>query len=429
MYLAPRGTIDILPEDQPYWLHVYDQIRRVTQLYDYQRIDIPAFEETGLYVRGVGEGTDIVDKEMYSFVDKGGRDITLRPEFTAGIMRSYIQNGMRTRPQPVKVYTTGPIFRYERVQAGRYRQHTQFDIECIGSSDPAVDLEVMSVAWQLFSELGFEGLSFQLNSTGCPDCRPGYIRKLVAYYEAHRGEVCEDCRRRLERNPLRLLDCKVESCQPIIAGAPQILDDLCSECAEHFGSLRGYLDGLGRAYAINHRLVRGLDYYTKTVFEVWAQGIGAQNAVCGGGRYDGLAQELEGEPTPGIGFGSGLERIVMLMKQQGVPVPGVPGPQVVLAYHGQPAKIRCLGLLTELREQGVRATMGFDDRSLKAQLRNANRLGATYALVLGDQELAADRIMLQDMVGDAPRETIELVRVLDELRTRLGVEAACNASA
>jgi histidyl-tRNA synthetase len=427
VYLAPRGTIDILPEDQPYWLHLYDRIRRVVQLYDYQRLDVPIFEETGLYVRGVGEGTDIVDKEMYSFQDKGGRDITLRPEFTAGIVRSYLENGMRTRPQPVKIYSTGPIFRYERVQAGRYRQHTQFDIEAIGSSDPAVDLEVMSVAWQLFSELGFRQLSFQLNSTGCPQCRPGYIHDLVAYYEGHRGEICDDCKRRLERNPLRVLDCKVEGCQPIIAGAPQILQDLCPECSEHFSALRGYLDTLGRAYTINHRLVRGLDYYTKTVFEVWAQGIGAQNAVCGGGRYDGLAEALGGDPTPGIGFGSGMERIVMLLKEQGLAVPDISGPQVVLAYHGQPAKSQCLRLLNDLRDAGVRATMGFDDRSLKAQLRGANRTGAAFALVLGEQEMAAGQVVLQDMLRDSPREAISQTDVVRTLLARLGMDAACKA--
>ncbi|NLX41880.1 MAG: histidine--tRNA ligase [Chloroflexi bacterium] len=425
MFLAPRGTVDILPEDQPYWIHVYDVIRDVVRLFGYSRLDVPIFEETGLYVRGVGEGTDIVDKEMYSFVDKGGREITLRPEFTAGLVRAYIQHGMHTLPQPVKLYTTGPIFRYERVQAGRYRQHTQFDVEVLGSSDPAVDLEVMSVAWHLFSQLGFGGLAFQLNSTGCPRCRPAYIEALVHYYEGHQGEVCEDCRRRLVRNPLRLLDCKVDSCQPIINNAPHIMDYLCSECAEHLATLRGYLDGLGRAYTINHRLVRGLDYYTKTVFEVWAQGIGAQNAVCGGGRYDGLAQELGGQPTPGIGFGSGIERIVMLMKEQGIQVPGIPAPQVVLVYHGEACKARALQLLTELREQHVAATIGFDDRSLRAQLRNANRTGAPYALVLGEQELAAGEIVLQGMLADGTREALPLGGAARVVAARLGAGATC----
>lgn len=426
MFVAPRGTLDILPEDQPYWQYLYDRIRRVVALYDYRRLDVPIFEETALYVRGVGQGTDIVDKEMYNFTDKGGREIALRPEFTAGMVRAYLQHGMHTLPQPVKVYTTGPIFRYERVQAGRYRQHTQFDIECIGSLDPAVDLEVMSVAWQLYSEIGFRGLAFQLNSTGCPVCRPGYIQQLVAYYEPRRAEICEDCRRRLERNPLRLLDCKVEACQPIISAAPHSGASLCSECTAHFGALRGYLDALQRPYTLNHRLVRGFDYYTKTVFEVWAQGIGAQNAICGGGRYDGLAQELGGPPIPGIGFGSGMERIVLLMKENGITVPGAPAPQIVLVYHGQAAKLCCLQLLTDLREQGIRAVLSFDDRSMRAQLRNANRMGAAYALVLGEDELATGQITLQDLLTEAPRETVTRASVVSLLTQRLKPGEPCR---
>ncbi|HHX43506.1 MAG TPA: histidine--tRNA ligase [Chloroflexi bacterium] len=406
MYVAPRGTIDILPEDQPYWEFLRAKIAEVTALFDYRRIDVPIFEETPLYVRGVGEGTDIVDKEMYSFIDKGGRDITLRPEFTAGIVRAYVQHGMKTLPQPVKLYTLGPIFRYERVQAGRYRQHTQFDIECIGEQDPAVDLEVMSVAWELFSRIGFQGLNFQLNSTGCPKCRPNYLRVLVEYYRQHETEICADCRRRLERNPLRLLDCKVEGCQPIIEAAPHITDYLCEECAEHLALLRRYLDALDRPYTMNHRLVRGLDYYTKTVFEVWAQGIGAQNAVCGGGRYDGLAEELGGSPTPGIGFGSGMERLVLLMKEQGIQVPELPRPQVALVTIGQEAKVRALQLLNELRESGIRAVIGFGDRSLRAQLRSANRSQVAYAVILGEEELASGQVRIQDMRSDASPELI-----------------------
>jgi histidyl-tRNA synthetase len=423
VYVAPRGTIDILPEDQPYWRFLYEQIERVTALFGYQRLDVPVFEETSLYVRGVGEGTDIVDKEMYSFQDKGGRDITLRPEFTAGIVRAYIQHGMKTQPQPVRLFTTGPIFRYERVQAGRYRQHTQFDIECIGEIDPAVDLDIMSVAWQLFSNLGFKGLAFQINSTGCPRCRPGYIDVLVDYYRQHEDDICADCRRRLVRNPLRLLDCKVDTCQPIIAAAPHIQDHLCAECNEHFGILRGYLDQLDRPYTINHRLVRGLDYYTKTVFEVWAEGIGAQNAVCGGGRYDGLAEQLGGEPTPGIGFGSGMERIVLLMKAQGIQVPGLPEPQVVLAYLGAPAKLEALRLLNALRESGIRAAIGFGDRSLRAQLRGVNRTGAVYAVVIGEQELEQGQAVLQDMREGGGRESIALAEVVTTLRQRLAAAA------
>ncbi|MBC7234547.1 MAG: histidine--tRNA ligase [Chloroflexi bacterium] len=419
MYVAPRGTIDILPEDQPYWEFLRAQIREVTALFGYQRIDVPVFEETSLYVRGVGEGTDIVDKEMYSFLDKGGRDITLRPEFTAGIVRAYIEHGMKTWPQPVKLYTVGPIFRYERVQAGRYRQHTQFDIECIGEQDPAVDLEVMSLAWELFSRLSFTGLAFQLNSTGCPKCRPAYVALLVDYYQDKRDLICTDCTRRLERNPLRLLDCKNEQCQPVIAGAPHIMDYLCPDCATHFSRLRTYLDALHRPYTINHRLVRGLDYYTKTVFEVWAEGIGAQNAVCGGGRYDGLAEELGGDPTPGIGFGSGMERLVLTMKQQGIQVPGLPQPQVAVIYLGEEPKKKALELLIGLREAGIAATLAFGDRSFKAQFRHADRENARYALVIGHDELRAGRVALQDMRSDAPRELIELPEAVETVRQRL----------
>jgi len=418
MYVAPRGTIDILPEDQPYWEHLRVQIRAVTGQFGYQRIDVPIFEETSLYVRGVGEGTDIVDKEMYSFQDKGGRDITLRPEFTAGLVRAYLQHGFKTLPQPVKLYTIGPIFRYERVQAGRYRQHTQFDIEAIGTVDPAVDLEVMSVAWQLYLNLGFEGLAFQLNSTGCPNCRPGYVKKLVRYYRRHEDAICGDCKRRLERNPLRLLDCKTPSCQPIIAEAPHIQDHLCQECEQHFSDLRRFLDALERPYTINHRLVRGLDYYTKTVFEVWAQGIGSQNAVCGGGRYDGLAEQLGGDHTPGIGFGSGVERLVLTMKEQNIVVPGLPQTQVALIYRGGEAKVRAIELLTAMRAEGVRASMGFGDRSIKAQLRGANKSGARIALVLGEDEMAQGTIRLQDM-RDGERQSLPQAGILSAVRARL----------
>jgi len=418
MYVAPRGTMDILPEDQPYWRHLREQVHQVAALFDYRPVDVPIFEETSLYVRSVGEGTDIVDKEMYSFTDKGGREITLRPEFTAGIVRAYLQHGMKTLPQPVKLFTIGPIFRYERVQAGRYRQHTQINIECIGELDPAVDLEVMSVAWHLFSSVGFRDLSFQLNSTGCPRCRPGYLRALVDHYRPHESEICDDCKRRLTRNPLRLLDCKAAGCQPIVVAAPHIEGYLCPECQEHFARLRRYLDALARPYTLNHRLVRGLDYYTKTVFEVWAQGIGAQNAVCGGGRYDGLAEALGGEHTPGIGFGSGMERLILAMKEQGIQVPGLPSPQVALVYHGQNAKMRALQLLTTLREAGIRATISFGDRSLKAQLRNASRGQVPYALVLGEDELASGQVLLQSMVGDMPQQAVSQADIVAALTSR-----------
>jgi len=396
-FQRPTGTLDILPEDQPYWYHVRARARQLAEPAGFERIDVPIFEATELFARGVGAGTDIVDKEMYSFADKGGREITLRPEFTAGLVRAYIENGMHVRPQPIKLYTFGPIFRYERPQAGRYRQHTQFNVEILGDQDPAADLEVMLLAWDLYADLGFRDLAFQLNSTGCPQCKPGYIAVLKEYYAGRHGEICDDCRRRLERSPLRVLDCKAKQCQPVIEDAPHIIDYLCAECAEHFATLREYLDLLDRGYIINHRLVRGLDYYTKTVFEVWASGIGAQAAVCGGGRYDGLAELIGGPPTPGVGFGSGLERIILVMKQLGVEVPPLPKPAVFLAHLGPQAKRETLRLADALRREGVGAWSAFGKRGLKSQLREAGKRGVRYAVILGENELAAGKAAVRDM--------------------------------
>lgn len=419
MYQAVRGTQDILPEDAPYWRYVESTIHELCGRYGYERLEPPLFEETSLFVRGVGEATDIVEKEMYSFTDRGGRDLSLRPEFTAGVMRAYVEHGMHTWPQPVKLYSMGPAFRYEAPQAGRYRQFHQLNVEAIGEEDPAVDLEIMSVAWDLYEALGSTGLSFQLNSTGCPDCKPAYIQKLVAYYEEHLTEVCEDCRRRLERNPLRVLDCKVETCQPIIEGAPRMRDHLCGECAAHFETLLGYLDILERPYTLNHRLVRGLDYYTKTVFEVWAEeGLGAQNAVCGGGRYDGLIEELGGPPTPGIGFAAGLERIILTMKAQDVAVPELPRPRVLVAYLGEETKGQAVLLTNRLRSAGLGTLLAFGQRSLRSQLKHADRSEVRYTLILGEDELAQREVTVRDMaLGEQQR--VPLTDIADWLTRHL----------
>jgi histidyl-tRNA synthetase len=417
-FQRPTGTLDILPEDQPYWYHVRSRARHLAELAGFERIDVPIFEETQLFARGVGEGTDIVDKEMYSFQDKGEHDITLRPEFTAGVLRAYIENGMHVLPQPVKLYTFGPIFRYERPQAGRYRQHTQFDVEILGDQDPAADLEAMVLAWDLYAGLGFRDLAFQLNSTGCPKCKPGYIDVLMDYYAAHRDAVCEDCVRRLERSPLRVLDCKADQCQPLIENAPHIADYLCEECAEHFATLRDYLDLLGRAYTIDHRLVRGLDYYTKTVFEVWAADIGAQSAVCGGGRYDGLAEAIGGPPTPGVGFGSGIERIVLVMKQLGVQVPSLPAPPVFVAHLGAQARREAVRLAHTLREADVGAWLAFGQRGLRSQLREADKRGVRYAIIMGENELAAGTATVRDMQAREQAD-VALVELVEWLRARI----------
>ena len=418
MYQAPRGTQDILPADRPYWRYVTGQMHDVAALFGLQQIDPPIFEETSLFVRGVGEGTDIVDKEMYSFQDKGGGEITLRPEFTAGVMRAYIEHGMHVLPQPVKLYSIGPIFRYERPQAGRFRQHHQFNIEILGDMDPAVDLEVMSVVWTLLTRLGYRGLSFQLNSTGCPVCRPGYRQALVDYFAAYEDRLNDVDRRRLKINPLRLFDSKEEAAQPLLDDAPHSEDYLCEECRTHLATLRSYLEALAMPYAINFRLVRGLDYYTKTVFEAWDEGIGAQAAVCGGGRYDRLIEMLGGPPTPGIGFGMGIERVIASLKQQGVTPPPLPAPRVQVSPLGAAATVPALKLVRDLREAGVGALLAFGGRSLKAQLKSADRSGVAFTLILGDQELASGAVVARAM-AEGQQTTVALTEVVAWLRTRV----------
>lgn len=418
MYQAPRGTQDILPAERPYWRFVTGQMHAVATLFGLQQIDTPIFEETGLFVRSVGEGTDIVDKEMYSFQDKGGDEITLRPEFTAGVMRAYIEHGMHVWPQPVKLYSIGPAFRFERPQAGRFRQFYQFNVEVIGEMDPAVDLEIMSVAWALLTRLGYRGLNFQLNSTGCPKCRPAYRQALVDYFKAHESRLNDVDRRRLAINPLRLLDSKEEAIQPLLNDAPHSIDHLCAECATHLATLRSYLDGLGMPHSINFRLVRGLDYYTKTVFEVWAEGIGAQAAVCGGGRYDGLIEELGGPPTPGIGFAMGIERVIASLKQQGIVPPALPMPRVQISPLGEAARMPAIRLVNDLRAAGIGVLLAFGSRSLKSQLKSADKAGITFTLIIGDQELADGVALARDMAS-SQQETIPLAGVVDWLRAKV----------
>jgi len=420
VYQAVRGTQDILPVDRAYWRYVTEQMHAVATLFGLQQIDPPIFEETSLFVRGVGEGTDIVDKEMYSFQDKGGTDITLRPEFTAGVMRAYIEHGMHVWPRPVKLYSLGPIFRHEAPQAGRYRQFHQWNVEMLGELDPAVDLDVMSVAWMLLARLGYRGLNFQLNSTGCPreTCRPRYRKALIDYFSAYQDRLNEVDRRRLAINPLRLLDSKEAAAQPLLGDAPHSADYLCEECAAHLATLRSYLDALEMPHTINFRLVRGLDYYTKTVFEVWAEGIGAQAAVCGGGRYDGLIEELGGPATPGVGFAMGIERVIASLRHQGIEPPALPAPRVQVSPLGEAARLPAIELVRDLRTAGIGVAPAFGDRSLKSQLKGADKAGIAYTLILGDQELADGVVVVRDMVS-SQQETIALTGIVDWLRARV----------
>ncbi len=399
MFQAPRGTQDILPEDEPYWRFLEDRIHRITALYGFGCLSTPMFEDTSLFVRGVGEVTDIVEKEMYSFSDKGGDHVTLRPEFTAGVVRAYLEHGMHVRPQPVKLYSLGPIFRYDRPQAGRYRQFTQVNFESIGEMDPAVDAEIIALCLDFYRDLGLGGVTMQLNSIGCPQCRPAFVQALRDYYAGHSDDLCGDCKARLARNPLRLLDCKVPGCQPLADAAPRTSEHLCFECQDHFTRLRAYMDAISVAYTLNPRLVRGLDYYTKTTFEFWPARAGSQSSLGGGGRYDGLAQAIGGRPTPGIGVALGLERIVLELKSQQISPPALTSPRAFMVAMNEPARLAAVSLVADLRAAGCPAVMAFGQRSMKAQMKQAGASGARYVLILGDDELAAGAVTLRDMAG------------------------------
>ncbi|MBK6328724.1 MAG: histidine--tRNA ligase [Chloroflexi bacterium] len=396
------GMQDVLPEDRRYWDFVIDKATDLAQRYGFQHIDVPIIEYTPLFARGMGTASDVfVQKEMYTIEEDDDTSITLRPEFTAGFVRAFIENGMMTWPQPVKLFSIGPIFRRERPQAGRYRQHSQFNAEILGELDPAADLEVMMLAMNLYRELGYKGLTFQLNSTGCPTCKPIYIQALTQYLADQQDKLAAIDKERLSKNPLRVLDSKEPGMDKLLAEAPHIIDHLCADCAAHLADLRGLLEALDQSYTINFRLVRGIDYYTKTVFEVWAEGIGAQAAVCGGGRYDGLAEAIGGPSTPGVGFGSGIERIILGLQEQGIEAPKTPQPTVLVAHFGGETKKTAVTLTYQLRAAGIGARLAFarDKRSLKSQMREANRWGVRTVLILGEDEVAAGMVTVRPLDG------------------------------
>ncbi len=417
-YKRITGMRDVLFDDQPYCRYILAKIQETTDLFGYRRLDTPLLEQANLFVRGVGEGTDIVEKEMYIFDDRDGAQLALRPEFTAGIMRAFVENGLHTLPTPLRVWTVGPLFRHERPQAGRYRQHSQFDIEIIGEQDPAVDVEIISVAWHLFTSLGFYGLRLYINSTGCPACKPTYIQALVDYFTPHAGKLPPDDQMRLQKNPLRILDSKEEATQPLLENAPHITDHLCDDCDDHFTKFKAYLDAIERPYVVDYRIVRGLDYYTKTVFEIKADGLGSQDTICGGGRYDKLIEELGGRPTPSTGFGSGIERYVIALRHLGIEPPAEPLPKVTVSYLGQPAKLAALQLIETLRSENIGAILTPGDRSFKAQLKAANRNDAAFAIILGEDEVKAGQATVRNMV-DSQQTAVNLTELVDWLKERL----------
>ena len=410
----PRGTNDILPGEVERWHHLEEVLRRVASLYGYREIRTPIFEHTELFQRGVGETTDIVEKEMYTFADKGDRSLTLRPEATASTVRAFVEHKLYAGSQPTKLYYIGPMFRYDRPQAGRFRQFHQYGVEVIGSPDPGVDAEVISMAMDLYDRLGLTNLTVELNSVGCPVCRPRHREALRTFLAPSQEKMCKTCQGRLDRNPLRILDCKNETCRAALEGAPTITESLCPDCSRHFRQVQEYLTALGINFRLEPRLVRGLDYYTQTAFEIIAQGIGAQSSIGGGGRYDGLVEQCGGPALPGIGYALGLERILLTMEQQGIKTGTATPLDVFVAALGDEAKRRGAVLAQHLRKLGLATERDYLDRSLKAQLKTADRLQAKYTLILGEEELKNEQVILRRM-GESSQTVVGLNDVTNYL--------------
>lgn len=394
---APRGTEDVLPEEAVQWQVIEAVMRSEASLHGFGEVRTPVFEHTELFQRGVGDTTDIVQKEMYTFLDKGGRSVTLRPEGTAGAARAMLEHGVYNNGLPVRFYYFTSCYRYEKAQKGRLREFHQFGAEIYGSADPLADAEVILLGSSIFERFGLKDVRLEINSIGCPECRAKYLEALRAYFEDRKGELCETCLGRLERNPMRILDCKSPVCSAIAQGAPRMLDYLCDGCREHFESVKQALDAVGVAYTVNSSIVRGLDYYTRTVFEFLAPIDGKELAVCAGGRYDGLIEELGGQSMPALGFGLGMERLLLLLKQQSVELPGADPCEIFIASLGQPAKLAAFRLCDTLWKSSVRAACDVNARGLKAQMKYADKIGAKYCLVLGDDELAAGKAELKNM--------------------------------
>ena len=404
MINKPRGTEDVLPKDSGLWQKVENIARETAGLFGYKEIRTPVFESTELFQRGVGDTTDVVQKEMYTFEDKGGRSITLKPEGTACLVRSYIENSLYANPQPTKLMYIIPCFRYEKPQSGRLREFHQFGIECFGAENPTTDAEVISLASMFLKNAGVKNVKLNINSIGCPECRGKYNESLKNYFNSNKGDLCETCLERLEKNPMRILDCKSPVCSKIAENAPKMIDYLCEECSNHFDSVKARLDKMGIEYFVNPDIVRGLDYYTKTVFEFTSDALGAQSTVCGGGRYGGLVEELGGKPAEGIGFAVGLERLILIIKSQNEDAEVTQTPDIFFATIGENAEAEAQKLIYELRKMGVYAEQDLCGRSVKAQMKYADKLGAKYSVVLGDDEVAKGVANLKNMTDGETKE-------------------------
>lgn len=394
---AIKGTQDTLPNDSYKVQFIEQTVLEIAENYGFKEIRTPVFEHTELFQRGVGDTTDVVQKEMYTFNDKGDRSITLRPEGTAGVIRSFLEHGLFNEPLPQKMCYVTSCYRYEKPQAGRLREFHQFGVECVGTAAPAADAEVIALAKDIFDFLGVENLELEINSIGCPECRKEYHKALKEYFENYKDQLCETCLGRLERNPMRILDCKSPVCGEIAKNAPTVLEFLCDDCKEHFEKTKKYLTAMGVDYKVNPTIVRGLDYYTRTVFEFVSKEIGAQGTVCGGGRYDGLCQELGGSPTPALGFGMGIERLMLLMEAQNIPYPAPHPCNLYIASMGEEAGLKAAEIVSSLRTEGVNTQFDIVGRSVKAQMKFANKLGAEYTMVLGESEIETGKANLKNM--------------------------------
>lgn len=404
MIVIPKGTKDVLPSDSYKWHYIEGQIRQLAKQFGFSEIRTPVFEHTELFLRGVGETTDIVNKEMYTFTDKGDRSMTLKPEGTAGVARSYIENGLDNSPQPTKMYYLTPVFRYEKPQSGRLREHHQFGVELYGSDNAFADAEVISLVKTLFDRLGIVDVELNINNIGCNECRKNYCDALKAYFNQHINKMCPTCLERLDKNPLRVLDCKVDECKIIAKNAPKVLDYLCEKCAAHHNKLQQTLNALNIPYKINPMIVRGLDYYTGTVFEFVSTAIGSQGTVCGGGRYNNLVSEIGGKSVPAVGFGMGIERLIMVMEAANLSFGEKYVPQIYIAPLGAEQYTTAMQLVYKLRQKGVSADTDLIDRSLKAQMKYADKIGYNYVVVIGENEVLSDTAILKDMLNKNQRE-------------------------
>ncbi len=401
MINIPKGTKDMLPEEAYKWHYVENTAREVASLYGFKEIRTPIFEHTELFLRGVGETTDIVTKEMYTFEDKGNRSITLKPEGTAGVVRSYIENALDQVVLPMKAYYISPIFRYERPQNGRLREHHQFGVEMFGAEGPEADGEIISLANTLLKKVGLTQIRLYINSIGCPECRKNYNKALMEYIGSNLDKMCNQCKERFNKNPLRILDCKEEGCKAITANAPKVTDYLCEDCKAHFEGVKKNLDARGIEYEVNPQIVRGLDYYTRTVFEFVSTDIGAQGTVCGGGRYNGLVSQLGGKDTPAVGFGCGLERLILVLENTNSLKAEKETSKIYIAPMGDNAKAKAIQIVDNLRSCGIKAETDLMNRSVKAQMKYANKIGVEYVVVLGDSELESGVVEIKDMANSS----------------------------